>query len=145
MENKSLVTIADYSKEKILYMIEMAKQFDIRLIWVPGHRDIPGNCKADELARLGTTLQVPPELECVGIPLSSCKLVLRLSTARKTNQRWASGSTCRIARQIGPRLNEKRTSALISLVRANISTVVGIINVHCLIGRHCGTSQRNNK
>ena len=30
MENKSLVTIADYSKEKILYMIEMAKQFEER-------------------------------------------------------------------------------------------------------------------
>jgi aspartate carbamoyltransferase catalytic subunit len=28
MENRSLVTIVDYSKEKILYMIEMAKQFE---------------------------------------------------------------------------------------------------------------------
>ncbi|MDL2213127.1 aspartate carbamoyltransferase [Bacteroides sp. OttesenSCG-928-D19] len=28
MENRSLVTIADYSKEKILYMIELAKQFE---------------------------------------------------------------------------------------------------------------------
>jgi aspartate carbamoyltransferase catalytic subunit len=28
MENRSLVTIADYSREKILYMIEMAKQFE---------------------------------------------------------------------------------------------------------------------
>lgn len=28
MDNRSLVTIVDYSKEKILYMIEMAKQFE---------------------------------------------------------------------------------------------------------------------
>ena len=28
MENRSLVTIADYSKEKILYMLEMAKEFE---------------------------------------------------------------------------------------------------------------------
>src|SRR5574344_1169234 len=28
MENRSLVTIAEYSKEKILYMLEMAKQFE---------------------------------------------------------------------------------------------------------------------
>jgi len=27
MENRSLVTIAEHSKEKILYMLEMAKQF----------------------------------------------------------------------------------------------------------------------
>ena len=29
MENRSLVTIAEHSKEKILYMFEMAKQFDL--------------------------------------------------------------------------------------------------------------------
>ncbi len=29
MENRSLVTIADHSKEKILYMLEMAKQFEL--------------------------------------------------------------------------------------------------------------------
>ncbi|KAB5356028.1 aspartate carbamoyltransferase, partial [Bacteroides salyersiae] len=28
MENRSLVTIAEHSKEKILYMLEMAKQFE---------------------------------------------------------------------------------------------------------------------
>ena len=30
MENRSLVTIAEHSKEKILYMLEMAKQFEER-------------------------------------------------------------------------------------------------------------------
>ena len=29
MENRSLVTIAEHSKEKILYMLEMAKQFEM--------------------------------------------------------------------------------------------------------------------
>lgn len=28
MENRSLVTIADHSKERILYLLEMAKQFE---------------------------------------------------------------------------------------------------------------------
>ena len=28
MENRSLVTIAEHSREKILYMLEMAKQFE---------------------------------------------------------------------------------------------------------------------
>ena len=29
MENRSLVTIAEHSREKILYMLEMAKEFEI--------------------------------------------------------------------------------------------------------------------
>ena len=28
MENRSLVTIAEHSKEKILYLLEMAKEFE---------------------------------------------------------------------------------------------------------------------
>ena len=28
MENRSLVTIAEHSREKILYMLEMAKEFE---------------------------------------------------------------------------------------------------------------------
>ena len=42
MENKSLVTIADYTKEKILYMIEMAKQFEER----PNRRLLEGKVVA---------------------------------------------------------------------------------------------------
>ena len=87
-----------------------AKQFKITLTWVPGHRDIPGNCEADEFARLGTTLQVPAELECVGMPLATCKLGIRLNAVERTNQRWANGLTCRITRQICPSLNQKRTN-----------------------------------
>ena len=30
MENRSLVTIAEHSKEKILYMLEMAKEFEAK-------------------------------------------------------------------------------------------------------------------
>lgn len=30
----------------------MTKQFNILLIYLKGHGDIPGNCKADKLARI---------------------------------------------------------------------------------------------
>ena len=31
MENRSLVTIAEHSKEKILYLLEMAKEFEKKI------------------------------------------------------------------------------------------------------------------
>ncbi|KAM8718552.1 hypothetical protein ACLKA7_001717 [Drosophila subpalustris] len=42
---------------------EMAELFDICLIWVPEHKDIPGNCIADKLARRGTTDILLPDKE----------------------------------------------------------------------------------
>jgi len=44
----------------------MASQFTISLIRVPGHRDIVGNCIADELARPGTIMPLLPGKENVG-------------------------------------------------------------------------------
>lgn len=44
------------------------------------HRIIPGNCIADELARLGTTLKIPGFHETVGMSLASYKLLLRQNT-----------------------------------------------------------------
>ena len=48
MENRSLVTIAEHSKEKILYMLEMAKQFEMN----PNRRLLQGKVVA--------TLNLPP-------------------------------------------------------------------------------------
>ena len=53
MENRSLVTIAEHSKEKILYMIEMAKQFEMN----PNRRLLQG--RSDAVLR--TFYTHPPE------------------------------------------------------------------------------------
>ncbi len=52
---------------------EMAESFRLTIIWVPGHRDIEGNCRADELARLGTKLIDEYIDNDIGIPLQTCK------------------------------------------------------------------------
>lgn len=41
---------------------DMAEQFDIRTLWVAGHRDILGNIRAYKMARLGTTSRISPDL-----------------------------------------------------------------------------------
>ena len=115
---------------------EMAQQFNIHLIWVPGHRDIPGNCKADELARMGTTLQILDEFADIGAPLSTCKLWLMQEAIETSNKRWFKLGTCKVPRQIWPRYDLKRSSYLLSLNRKNLSTLVAVLTGHCLIGEH---------
>jgi len=50
---------------------EMATHLRINLIWVPGHRNIEGNCISDELARQGTTADILRDKGTVGMPMAT--------------------------------------------------------------------------
>jgi len=50
----------------------MATHLKINLIWVPGHRNIEGNCIADELARQRTTADILRDKDTVGMPMVTC-------------------------------------------------------------------------
>ncbi|XP_070855359.1 uncharacterized protein [Drosophila suzukii] len=67
---------------------EMALQFKIYLIWVPGHRNITGNCIADELAGHGTTVPLLPDKENIGMPMATCKLNIRNQYKKLASLAW---------------------------------------------------------
>jgi len=50
----------------------MVTHLRINLIWVPGHRNIEGNCIADELARQGTTADILRDKDTVGMSMATC-------------------------------------------------------------------------
>jgi len=52
---------------------EMATHLRINLIRVPGHRNIEGNCIADELANQGTTDDILRDKDTVGMPMATCR------------------------------------------------------------------------
>jgi len=66
----------------------MGSQFTISLIWVPGHRDIVGNCIADELARQGTIVPLLPGKENVSMPMATCKLNIKNYSKKLANIHW---------------------------------------------------------
>ncbi|KAL7745058.1 hypothetical protein ACLKA6_008124 [Drosophila palustris] len=114
----------------------MAVHFEICLIWVPGHQDIPGNCIADELARKGTTKLLLPDKEDTSMPLATCKLLLHNQSNHKNNLRWQTSLVGRVARQTWPYIGKARTDALCNLSRRDCSLVVRSMTGHWLIGTH---------
>jgi len=91
---------------------EMATHLRINLIWVTGHRNIEGNCIADELARQETTADNLRDKDTVGMPMPTCKLHLRQRLYTLSNKRWNSISTCHNSRLTWPNYNSKRTKSL---------------------------------
>ncbi|XP_044248539.1 uncharacterized protein [Drosophila takahashii] len=77
---------------------EMATHLRISLIWVPGHRNIEGNCIADELARQGTTTDILRDKDTVGMPIATCKLLLKQRLYTLSNNHWNTISTCHTSR-----------------------------------------------
>ena len=66
---------------------EIATEMIICLCWVPGHRDIPGNCKADELAMEGTTTELQSLHNDYGIPITTLKLKFEKESIKEANLR----------------------------------------------------------
>ncbi|XP_044317430.1 uncharacterized protein LOC123038043 [Drosophila rhopaloa] len=132
--NTNSRTIADCRKS----LHEMANQFTVSLIWVPGHRDIVGNCIADELARQGTTIPLLPGKENVGMPMATCKLIIKNHFSKLANTYWQNTPQCRISHQTWPVINNKKTSELLNFSRTECSMLIRVLTGHWLVGAHAG-------
>ena len=54
----------------------MSNQYDVYIPWASGHRDIPGNCRANEFAGRGTTNELSDEFTTLEIHLDTCRLII---------------------------------------------------------------------
>ena len=102
---------------------EVANRYDVCLAWVPGHRDIPGNCRADELARRGAITDLSVEFSILHIPLGTCKLIIDNTIVDLVYNRWLASNTGRTVQKIFPRSEKRRSTALLNLQRSKFNTV----------------------
>lgn len=80
------------------YLESIAKHLEIWLIWVLRYWDISENCRADEIARLCTTLLFLAEFEGVGVLVATFKMNCWFFSVRATGLRWANGVICVVTR-----------------------------------------------
>ena len=59
--------------------------------WIPGHSNIPGNDRADTLAKKGSRQEQPN----ISTPMQTVKQILKANTKEDWMNRWAQGKTGR--------------------------------------------------
>ncbi|OFC59623.1 hypothetical protein BBW68_14995 [Candidatus Erwinia dacicola] len=133
---KSPMVSSKLVKECLDLLEDLTSYFTINLQWVPGHSDIPGNCEADELARIGTTLQLTSEKEGIFMPLATCKHLISEHVINIAESRWRQSITCSTSRLTWQEWSVSRTNRLLKFKRNDIRTLIGVLTGHCLIGRH---------
>ena len=115
------------------YLNLLSGRFNISLI--PGHCNVLGNCRTDDLARDGALLPQSSLIE-LHMPLPSFKLAFPGRFFRDFNLYWVNVESCSVARLTWPLMDRRRTNQLLGLNRDIISSKVAMCTGHCIRDRH---------
>ncbi|KAJ8914772.1 hypothetical protein NQ315_013275 [Exocentrus adspersus] len=113
----------------------LARQKEVGLVWIPGHMGVPGNERADQLARLGSeeSLQGPEPI--LGISRGSINGALSRWTYRRLGMSWRMNAVCRQAHNFLDGPDRSKTAWLLNLCRRALNQMVGILTGHCRFRR----------
>jgi ribonuclease HI len=114
----------------------LGKANKVLVAWVPGHTGNPGNERADQLAKSGSSSSFVGPEPVVGVSTALRKTALQTWIRRQHHSRWRGLTDCRQARELFEGPNLRFTRGLLSLPKQMVRTVVGAITGHNLLNRH---------
>ncbi|KAJ8913990.1 hypothetical protein NQ315_008982 [Exocentrus adspersus] len=120
-------------------LAELGQRNKVRLVWVPGHCGVTGNEEADALARKGSSDTFTGPEPAVGLPYSYPQGSIDNWTREKCQVDWSRGIGLRQARLLIKGPGAAVTRSLVSLNRANIKIITGLLTGHDRLNKHLNT------
>lgn len=123
----------------------LARETSVNLVWVPGHSDIPGNEKADELARSGSSRTPIGPGPAIPLSKSWIKAVNRRWAFKAHTSYWRSLESCEQAKMfLREPLSKQDSKRLLSLNRISLRKLVGFLTGHFFFKKHLHNMRKVN-
>ena len=118
--------------ETIKALKELSVFNSVRLLWIPGHSDIPGNETADQAA---SQYFVGPE-PVLGITTTKIRSAARLRANAQQRKLWQTTSGCRQAKMFLHGPDKKLSRYALSLPIQKLKILIALLTGHITLNRH---------
>ncbi|XP_046145429.1 uncharacterized protein LOC123988721 [Osmia bicornis bicornis] len=108
----------------------------VNLIWVPGYAGIPGNEKANMLAREGARRPSPDTAYRIGVDRQTAKETVREWVCTQTHLTWNSTQEMRHTKAMFKGPSSRLGKTVIRLDRNQLRLLVGLITGHWYTSKH---------
>ena len=115
---------------------DLASDKSVTLAWVPRHSGIPGNERADQLARIASSLPQPSPKLTLPVSYSSVKSAIRSWADKEANEYWQGIKTCRQSKQMIQAYSRRRARDMLNLDRNSVRIATGLYTGHSVLNQH---------